>query len=49
VTNAGSHGKFLAVLDLQIEKIGRLADLRYQLMPVFADLLKADERNANLN
>ncbi len=41
VTNAGSHGKFLAVLDLEI-KNGRLADLRYQLLPVFSNLLTAD-------
>lgn len=41
VTNAGSHGKFLAVLDLEV-KHGRLADLRYQLLPVFSRLLPAD-------
>lgn len=47
VTNAGSHGKFLAVLDLVV-KNGRLADLRYQLLPVFANLLKADQEMQNL-
>jgi sulfur-oxidizing protein SoxB len=47
VTNAGSHGKFLAVLDLEI-KNGRLADLRYQLLPVFSNLLKADSAMQNL-
>jgi sulfur-oxidizing protein SoxB len=47
VTNAGSHGKFLAVLDLII-KNGRLADLRYQLLPVFSNLLKADVEMQNL-
>lgn len=41
VTNAGSHGKFLAVLDLDIAK-GRLRELRYRLMPVFANLLAPD-------
>ncbi len=47
VTNAGSHGKFLAVLDLDIKQ-GRLADLRYQLLPVFSRLLSADPEMAAL-
>ena len=42
VTNAGSHGKFLAVLDLEV-KSGRLADLRYRLLPVFSNLLEPDK------
>src|SRR3954452_12537820 len=41
VTNAGSNGKFLAVLDLEIAK-GKVADLRYHLLPVFSELLKPD-------
>ena len=41
VTNAGSHGKFLGVLDLEV-KTGRVSDYRYRLLPVFADLLPAD-------
>jgi S-sulfosulfanyl-L-cysteine sulfohydrolase len=41
VTNAGSHGKFLAVLDLDIVN-GRLRDFRYRLLPVFANLLPPD-------
>ncbi len=41
VTNAGSNGKFLAVLDLDIAK-GRVRDVRYRLLPVFANLLPAD-------
>jgi sulfur-oxidizing protein SoxB len=41
VTNAGSNTKFLAVLDLDV-KGGRVADFRYRLLPVFADLLPAD-------
>ncbi|HET9820986.1 MAG TPA: thiosulfohydrolase SoxB, partial [Burkholderiaceae bacterium] len=41
VTNAGSNGKFLGVLDLQVRD-GRVADLRYRLLPVFANLLPAD-------
>jgi sulfur-oxidizing protein SoxB len=42
VTNAGSHGKFLAVLDLDIQS-GRLRDLRYRLLPVFSNLLAPDK------
>ncbi|WP_027159286.1 thiosulfohydrolase SoxB [Methylobacter luteus] len=42
VTNAGSHGKFLAVLDLDIEP-GRLRELRYRLLPVFSNLLAPDQ------
>ncbi len=41
VTNAGSHGKFLAVIDFDI-KHGRVADYRYHLLPVFSELLPAD-------
>jgi len=41
VTNAGSNGKFLGVLDLDLDK-GRVKDARYRLVPVFADLLPAD-------
>lgn len=41
VTNAGSNGKFVGVLDLDV-KGGRLADFRYTLLPVFANLLPAD-------
>ena len=41
VTNAGSNGKFLAVLDLQV-KDGQVADYRYRLLPVFSNMLPAD-------
>ena len=41
VTNAGSNGKFLAVLDLDV-RAGKLADVRYRLLPVFSRLLPAD-------
>jgi sulfur-oxidizing protein SoxB len=41
VTNAGSSGKFLAVLDLDIGK-GAIKDVRYHLLPVYANLLKPD-------
>ncbi|WP_315834282.1 thiosulfohydrolase SoxB [Bradyrhizobium prioriisuperbiae] len=41
VSNAGSNGKFLGVLDLDIGK-GGVKDIRYRLLPVFSDRLKAD-------
>ena len=41
VTNAGSNGKYLAVLDLDIAK-GKVANARYRLLPVFSELLKPD-------
>jgi len=41
VTNAGSNGKFLAVLDLELAK-GKVSDIRYRLLPVFSELLKPD-------
>ena len=41
VTNAGSHGKFLAVVDFDVRH-GRVADWRYRLLPVFSNLLPAD-------
>jgi len=40
VTNAGCNGKFLAVLDLDVRN-GNVADFRYKLLPVFANLLPA--------
>jgi sulfur-oxidizing protein SoxB len=42
VTNAGSNGKFVAVLDLELTP-GRIARLRYTLLPVFSNLLPADK------
>src|SRR6202171_644899 len=47
VTNAGSSGKFLGVLDLELTK-GRLRDVRYRLLPVFSELLKPDAAMAAL-
>lgn len=41
VTNAGSNGKFLGVMDFDV-KNGRVADFRYRLLPVFSNLLKPD-------
>jgi sulfur-oxidizing protein SoxB len=42
VTNAGSNGKFLGVLDFQV-KDRRVTDFRYKLLPVFANMLPADK------
>ena len=41
VTNAGSNGKFLGVMDLEV-KGGKVVDHRYRLLPVFSDLLEPD-------
>ena len=41
VTNAGSNGKFLGVLDLDV-KSGKVAAFRYRLLPVFSNLLAPD-------
>ncbi len=41
VTNAGSNGKFLGVLDLDV-KGGKVAGFKYKLLPVFANLIAAD-------
>ena len=41
VTNAGSNGKFLGVLDLDV-KNGRVAGYKYRLLPVFSNLIQAD-------
>jgi sulfur-oxidizing protein SoxB len=41
VTNAGSNGKFLGVMDFEV-KGGKVADFRYRLLPVFSNVLKAD-------
>ncbi len=41
VTNAGSNGKFLGVLDFDVRG-GKVDGFRYRLLPVFANLLPAD-------
>ena len=41
VTNAGSNGKYLGVLDFDV-KGGQPVDFRYKLLPVFSNLIKAD-------
>lgn len=45
VTNAGSNGKFLGVLDLEVGNSG-VTGHRYRLLPVFADLLPPDPEMA---
>jgi len=47
VTNAGSNGKFLAVLDLDVRG-GKVQGFRYRLMPVFSNLLPPDPAMADL-
>ncbi|WP_298607687.1 thiosulfohydrolase SoxB [uncultured Thiothrix sp.] len=47
VTNAGSNGKFLGVLDLDV-KDGKVADYRYKLLPVFSNLLTPDPEMVKL-
>ena len=46
VTNAGSHGKFIGVLDLQVDAQG-VRDYRYRLLPIFTRLLPADAAMAS--
>ncbi len=41
VTNAGSNGKFVAVLDFEV-KDKKVADFRYKLFPVFSNMLPPD-------
>ncbi len=41
VTNAGSNGKFLGVLDFDVRH-GKVSDFRYKLLPIFSNLLPAD-------
>jgi len=41
VTNAGSNGKFLGVMDFEV-KGNRVASYKYRLLPVFSNLLPAD-------
>ncbi len=41
VTNAGSSGKFLGVMDLDVRN-GKLQGYQYRLVPIFSNLLEAD-------
>ncbi|MDP2133940.1 MAG: thiosulfohydrolase SoxB [Sulfuritalea sp.] len=45
VTNAGSNGKFLGVLDFDVRE-GKIRDFRYKLLPIFSNLLPADAEMA---
>jgi sulfur-oxidizing protein SoxB len=47
VTNAGSNGKFLGVMDFEVTD-GKVRDFRYRLLPVFANQLKPDPEMAAL-
>jgi sulfur-oxidizing protein SoxB len=47
VTNAGSNGKFLGVLDLDVRG-GKVRGAKYRLLPVFSNLLPADGEMAAL-
>ncbi|OOZ42569.1 thiosulfohydrolase SoxB [Solemya elarraichensis gill symbiont] len=41
VTNAGSNGKFLGVMDFDVRH-GKVQDFRYRLLPVFSNMLEAN-------
>ncbi|CAI8238675.1 MAG: Mannosylglucosyl-3-phosphoglycerate phosphatase [Arcobacter lacus] len=41
VCNAGSNGKFLNVLDLDIQN-GKIKDFKFTLLPIFSDLIPED-------
>jgi len=47
VTNGGSNGKFLGVLDFDV-KDGKVSDFRYKLLPIFSDLIPADTEMVSL-
>ena len=42
ICNAGSNGKFLNVLDLDIQK-GKIVDFKFTLLPIFSDLIPEDK------
>ncbi len=42
VTNGGSNGKFIGVMDLDIKQ-GKVKGYQYKLLPVFSNLLEADK------
>lgn len=47
ITNAGSNGKFIAVLDLQLTD-GKLKGYHYRLLPVFSNFIKPDKQMLEL-
>ena len=42
VTNAGSNGKFLGIMDFDIAD-GKIKSMNYEMLPIFADALPADK------
>jgi sulfur-oxidizing protein SoxB len=42
VTNAGSNGKFLGVMDFDIDN-GKIKSMNYEMLPIFSDALPADK------
>lgn len=47
VFNSGSNGKFLSVLDLDVNS-GGLVDYRYKLMPIFSNLIEPNAEMSSL-
>ena len=47
VTNAGSNGKYLGVLDFDV-KGGKPVDFKYKLMPIFSNLIPEDKSMSTL-
>ncbi|NOT16811.1 MAG: thiosulfohydrolase SoxB [Sulfuriferula sp.] len=45
VTNAGSNGKFLGVMDFDVRN-GKIAGWKYRLLPVFSNLIAPDAKMA---
>ncbi len=43
VTNAGSNGKFLGVMDFDVRN-GKVTDWKYRLLPVFSNFIKPDAK-----
>jgi len=43
VTNAGTNGKFVGVMDLDVTQ-GKVLGMQYHLVPIFEDLLEADSK-----
>ena len=46
ICNAGSNGKFLNVLDLDVQN-GKIKDFKFTLLPIFPDLIPADKEMAD--
>ncbi len=46
VTNAGSNGKYLGIMDLDVRN-GKVQGYKYRLLPVFSNLIEPDHAMAN--